>query len=70
MKASDLREKSVEELQSQLEDLYKDQFNNRMQKSTGQLGQTHLLRDVKRDIARVKTLLNEKQKAEQPKSES
>ena len=70
MKASELREKSVEELQSQLQDLYKDQFNNRMQKSTGQLGQTHLLRDVKRDIARVKTLLNEKQAAEQTNSES
>jgi len=70
MKASELREKSVEELQSQLSDLYKDQFNNRMQKSTGQLGQSHLLRDVKRDIARVKTLLNEKQAAEQSKSES
>lgn len=70
MKASELREKSVEELQSQLTDLYKDQFNNRMQKSTGQLGQSHLLRDVKRDIARVKTLLNEKQAAEQSNSES
>lgn len=70
MKASELREKSVEELQTQLQNLYKDQFNNRMQKSTGQLGQTHLLRDVKRDIARVKTLLNEKQKAEQSNSES
>lgn len=70
MKASELREKSVEELQAQLQNLYKDQFNNRMQKSTGQLGQTHLLRDVKRDIARVKTLLNEKQKAEQSNSES
>jgi large subunit ribosomal protein L29 len=70
MKASELREKSVEELQAQLQELYKNQFNNRMQKSTGQLGQTHLLRAVKRDIARVKTLLNEKQTAEQTKSES
>ena len=70
MKASELRGKSVEELQSQLQELYKNQFNNRMQKSTGQLGQTHLLREVKRDIARVKTLLNEKQAAEQTKSES
>jgi large subunit ribosomal protein L29 len=70
MKASELREKSVEELQTQLQELYKDQFNNRMQKSTGQLGQTHLLREVRRDIARVKTLLNEKQSAEQTNSES
>lgn len=70
MKASELREKSVEELQTQLQELYKDQFNNRMQKSTGQLGQTHLLREVRRDIARVKTLLNAKQNAEQTNSES
>ncbi len=70
MKASELREKSVEELQAQLQELYKNQFNNRMQKSTGQLGQTHLLGTVKRDIARVKTLLNEKQAAEQSNSES
>jgi large subunit ribosomal protein L29 len=70
MKASELRDKSVEELQTQLQELYKDQFNNRMQKSTGQLGQTHLLREVRRDIARVKTLLNEKQSAEQTNSES
>ena len=56
MKASELREKSVEELQAQLQDLYKDQFNNRMQNATGQLGQVHLLKEVKRDIARIKTL--------------
>ena len=61
MKASELREKSVEELQAQLQDLYKDQFNNRMQNATGQLGQVHLLKEVKRDIARIKTLLTEKQ---------
>jgi large subunit ribosomal protein L29 len=61
MKASELREKSVEELQVQLQDLYKDQFNNRMQNATGQLGQVHLLKEVKRDIARIKTLITEKQ---------
>ena len=60
MKASELREKSVDELRSQLQELYKDQFNYRMQHSTGQLGQIHLVGDVKRDIARVKTLLSEK----------
>ena len=70
MKASELREKSVEELQSTLQDLYKDQFSYRMQKSTGQLGQTHLLGSVKSDIARVKTLLAEKQKAETQNGES
>ena len=60
MKASELRDKSVEELKDTLVALAKDQFNNRMQKSTGQLGQTHLLKTVKKDIARVKSVLNEK----------
>ena len=62
MKANELRDKSVEELQAQLRDLYKDQFNNRMQSATGQLGQVHLLKAVRRDIARVKTIIVEKQK--------
>ncbi len=60
MKASELREKSSEELQQQLLDLLRDQFNLRMQKSTGQLNQTHLLTQARKDIARVKTVLNQK----------
>jgi len=60
MKTSELNDKSMEELQTTLVSLTKDQFNFRMQKSTGQLGQTHLLKAVKKDIARVKTVLNEK----------
>ncbi|MAC47881.1 50S ribosomal protein L29 [Oceanospirillum beijerinckii] len=60
MKAAELREKSVEELKEQLTDLLREQFNLRMQKGTGQLTQTHLLKQVRRDIARVNTLLNEK----------
>ena len=59
MKANELREKSVEQLNEQLLELLRDQFNLRMQKATGQLGQSHLLSQVKRDIARVKTLLNQ-----------
>ncbi|ALZ86383.1 MULTISPECIES: 50S ribosomal protein L29 [Pseudomonadaceae] len=59
MKAKDLREKSVEELNEQLLNLLRDQFNLRMQKATGQLGQSHMLSQVKRDIARVKTVLNQ-----------
>ncbi len=70
MKASELREKSVEELQAQLQDLCKDRFNYRMQQGTGQLGQIHLISDVKKDIARVKTLITEKQSAEKQQSES
>ena len=58
MKAQELREKSVEELNEQLLSLLRDQFNLRMQKATGQLGQSHMLSQVKRDIARVKTVLN------------
>lgn len=68
MKASELRGKSIEELQAQLQDLYKDQFNNRMQNATGQLGQVHLLKEVKRDIARIKTLITEKQAETQKES--
>ena len=60
MKASELREKSVDELQESLIALVKDQFNYRMQKSTGQLNQTHLVKEVAKDIARVKTVLNER----------
>lgn len=57
---NELRGKSVEELQQVLLQLRKDQFNYRMQKSTGQLGQSHLLGAVKKDIARVKTLISQK----------
>ena len=60
MKASELREKSVEDLNKQLLTLREEQFKLRMQQSTGQLGQTHLLKQNQRDIARVKTVLNEK----------
>lgn len=55
-----LREKSVDELKSELLKLREDQFKLRMRKSTGQLGQTHLLKDNKKTIARVKTLLTQK----------
>lgn len=60
MNANELREKTVEQLDEQLLDLLRDQFNLRMQKATGQLNQSHLLPQVRRDIARVKTVLNQK----------
>ena len=60
MKASELRAKSVEELGKELLTLREEQFKLRMQKVTGQLGQTHLLQQNQRDIARVKTVLTEK----------
>lgn len=60
MKASELRDKSSEDLNKQLLSLREEQFKLRMQKSTGQLGQSHLLQQNQRDIARVKTVLKEK----------
>ena len=60
MKASELREKSLEDLGKDLLTLREEQFKLRMQKSTGQLGQSHLLQQNQRDIARVKTVLTEK----------
>ncbi|MGI9275273.1 MAG: 50S ribosomal protein L29 [Endozoicomonas sp.] len=60
MSAAELREKNVEQLNEELVNLLRDQFNFRMQKATGQLNQSHLLKQTKRDIARIKTVLNEK----------
>jgi large subunit ribosomal protein L29 len=60
MSVNDLRAKSVEELNKSLVNLQEAQFKLRMQKATGQLGQTHLIRQTRRDIARVKTVLREK----------
>ena len=60
MKTTELREKSPEDLNAELLSLLEGQFKLRMQKATGQLGQTHLLKQTRRDIARVKTVLEEK----------
>ena len=60
MKISELKDKSVEELNTELVEQLKSQFKLRMQLSTGQLEQTHLLKLTRRDIARIKTLLNQK----------
>ncbi|VAY02381.1 50S ribosomal protein L29 [Arsenophonus endosymbiont of Aleurodicus dispersus] len=60
MKAKDLREKSIQELNTKLLNLLREQFNLKMQKASGQLQQSHLLKQVRRDIASVKTLLTEK----------
>ena len=60
MNAVELREKSADELNQELLGLLKEQFNLRMQKSSGQLAQSHLVGRVRRDIARIKTVLNEK----------
>ncbi len=59
MKASALREKSAEELREELLKLRKEQFNLRMQEATGQLARPDQFSKVRRNIARVKTVLNE-----------
>lgn len=64
MKATELREKSAADLQAELTNLLREQFNLRMQKGTGQLTQPHLLTDVRKNIARVQTVLNEKKAGE------
>ncbi|MDT8439643.1 MAG: 50S ribosomal protein L29 [Wenzhouxiangellaceae bacterium] len=58
MKASEIRQKSADELKELLIDLRKKQFDLRMQLGTGQLGAPHELRQVRREIARVKTVIN------------
>lgn len=62
MNLNEMREKTVAELNEQLNTLYRDQFGVRMQKSTGQLAQTHLVGNIKQEIARIKTIITEKQK--------
>ena len=63
MKTSELREKTLEELEVQLKSLYKDQFNWRMQQASGQLSKVHLMKSVRQDISRVKTIITEKHEA-------
>ncbi len=63
MNNTELREKNAEELNEELLNLLREQFNLRMQHSTGQLEKTDQLRKVRRNIARVKTILTEKAKS-------
>ena len=64
MKVAELREKDAPGLHAELLELLKEQFNLRMQANTGQLAQTHRFKQIRRDIARIKTVLNEKKRAE------
>ena len=64
MKASELRDKTPDELNQELQSLLRAQFNLRMQKATQQLSNTSQIRKVRRDIARVRTLLNQKAQAQ------
>lgn len=60
MNATELREKTAEELNAELLGLTREQFNLRMQKATGQMARPHQMKTVRRSIARLKTVLNEK----------
>lgn len=60
MKAADFRDMDEAQLADELVRLRKEQFQLRMQKASGQLGQPHLLAEARRDLARVKTILQEK----------
>ncbi len=64
MNAEQLREKNATELQEELLSLAKERFNLRMQNGSGQLPTHHQLRAVRKNIARVKTVMREKVKAE------
>ncbi|MYE85646.1 MAG: 50S ribosomal protein L29 [Gammaproteobacteria bacterium] len=65
MNATDLREMAADELKSELLRLRKEHFNLRMQRASGQLGQTHLVQETRRDIARVKTIMREQAHADE-----
>ena len=60
MKAQDLRDKTPDQLREELASLKKEAFNLRFQQATGQLESTARMRTVKRDVARVNTILNER----------
>ena len=63
MKAADMRVKTRDELMDQLHDLKKEALNLRFQKASGQLEGTARVREVRRDIARVKSVLHQKRQA-------
>ena len=60
MKAADVRAMSADELSDELAKLKKEQFNLRFQKATGQLEKTSRVKEVRRDIARIKTIVRQK----------
>lgn len=62
MKAADLKTKSVAELKALLSELRRKQFKLRLVKASGEMTQTHEIRQARRDVARVETILTEKEK--------
>ncbi len=65
MKASEIRDLTQEELQLKYDETRKELFNLRMQKATGQIERPLRLRDLRRDVARLRTVVNERKKAAQ-----
>ncbi|HHL45891.1 MAG TPA: 50S ribosomal protein L29 [Gammaproteobacteria bacterium] len=59
MKASELREKNTSELKEEILSLLQEQFNLRMQRATGQMSKPHRMKEIRRDIARIKTIMKE-----------
>ena len=62
MKVEEIRELTAAEMQAELERLYRELFTLRMQRASDQLPQTHLLVEAKRDIARVRTIMRERER--------
>jgi len=67
-KADDIRAKSADELNTQLIGLKKEQFNLRFQRANGQVENTGRIRSLRRDIARIQTVLTEQRRAAQTKA--
>lgn len=64
MKAAELRKKSQDELKAELLSLFQEQFNMRVQKGVGQTPRTHLFKKIRREIARIKTILSQQEKGQ------
>ena len=62
MSAADYQDKAVDNLKKELKDLFREQFNLRMQKGMGESPKPHLYKKVRRDIARIKTIINQKER--------
>ncbi len=69
-KPVDIRAKSADQLATQLLDLRKEQFNLRFQKATGQMEGVGRVKAIRRDIARVKTIMTEQKRAANPAAQS
>jgi len=70
MKVAELRKKSAQELNQELMELRREQFNLRMQRGTGQLGNPARFKEVRREIARINTVMNESSMKKQDKAKT